>query len=320
MNRLLCKTHSPKGIRGKRGRPGLPGKHGPAGPQVPQGPRGTRGDKGPPGPKGVEGPKGPKGDPSESISAPCIVVPPVSIVVNETGIASLQCKVKGNPTPRVTWQKQNSSLPVGKRIVQTSGRLMIQDVAVRDGGVYTCKASNILGVATSSAKLTVQGDNLRWGEGGGGMFGGQSNALLRAILKIFAYHTNQIACCYPTLWRYGYSSQTANCSNFTNLKARQNFLRNVLTAKLPTHNVVHVLVLWRATSYLLRNVLVIRIVQMLVAALGADHWKSYGAGEKILSCINTVESLLRRHPSDRGKRSLNRGVARMEVGLELAND
>ena len=46
LNRLLCKTHCPKGIRGKRGRPGLPGKHGPAGPQVPQGPRGTRGDKG----------------------------------------------------------------------------------------------------------------------------------------------------------------------------------------------------------------------------------------------------------------------------------
>ena len=175
MNRLLCKTHSPKGVRGKRGRPGLPGKHGPAGPQVPQGPRGTRGDKGPPGPKGVEGPKGPKGDPRESISAPCIVVPPVSIVVNETGIASLQCKVKGNPTPRVTWQKQNSSLPVGKRIVQTSGRLMIQDVAARDGGVYTCKASNILGVATSSAKLTVQGNNLRWGEGGGGGGGGGGN-------------------------------------------------------------------------------------------------------------------------------------------------
>ena len=151
------------------------------------------------------------------------------------------------------------------------------------------------------------------------MFGGQSNALLRAI-KIFAYHTNQIACCYSTLWRYGYSSQTANCSNFTNLKARQNFLRNVLTAKLPTHNVVHVLVLQRATSHLLRNVLVIRIVQMLVAALGADHWKSYGAGEKILSCMNTMESLLRRHPSDRGKRSLNRGVPRMEVGLELVNN
>ena len=121
---------------------------------------------GPPGPIGDQGSQGPKGDPGESISAPSIVVPPVSIVVNETGIASLQCKVKGNPTPRVTWQKQNSSLPVGKRIVQTSGGLMIQDVASRDGGVYTCKASNILGVATSSAKLTVQGNNSR-GRGGG---------------------------------------------------------------------------------------------------------------------------------------------------------
>ena len=183
MNRLLCKTHSPKGVRGKRGRPGLPGKHGPAGPQVPQGPRGTRGDKGPPGPKGVEGPKGPKGDPRESISAPCIVVPPVSIVVNETGIASLQCKVKGNPTPRVTWQKQNSSLPVGKRIVQTSGRLMIEDVAARDGGVYTCKASNILGVATSSAKLTVQGNNLRWGEGWGGNVWGTIQCFIEGNIK-----------------------------------------------------------------------------------------------------------------------------------------
>ena len=101
------------------------------------------------------------------------------------------------------------------------------------------------------------------------MFGGQSNASLRAI-KIFAHHTNQIAYCYSKLWRYGHSSQTANCCNFTNFKARQNFLRNVLTEKLPTHNVVHVLVLWRATSHLLRNVLVIRKVQML-AALGADH-------------------------------------------------
>ena len=55
--------------------------------------------------------------------------------------------------------------------MQTSGRLMIQDVAARDRGVYTCKASNILGVATSSAKLTVQGNNLRWGEGGGDVWG-----------------------------------------------------------------------------------------------------------------------------------------------------
>ena len=166
LNRLLCKALCPRGVRGKRGRPGPPGKHGPAGPQGIQGPKGAQGDQGPPGPEGDQGPPGPKGDPGESITAPSIVSPPVSIVVNETGIASLQCEVKGNPTPQLTWLKENSSLPVDKRIVRTSGGLVIRDVASRDGGVYTCKARNILGVATSSAKLTVQGDNSRgsgWG-------------------------------------------------------------------------------------------------------------------------------------------------------------
>ena len=34
---------------------------------------------------------------------------------------------------------------------------MIKDVTSQDGGMYTCKAANILGVITSSAMLTVQG-------------------------------------------------------------------------------------------------------------------------------------------------------------------
>ena len=51
-------------------------------------------DQGPSGPSGDQGPQGPKGDPGESISAPSIVSPPMSMVVNETGIASLRCEVK----------------------------------------------------------------------------------------------------------------------------------------------------------------------------------------------------------------------------------
>ena len=78
-------------------------------------------------------------------------------------------------------------------------------MASRDGGVHKCKASDILGVATSSAKLTVQGDNpkgIGGGGGGGGRVGGQSNALLRAI-NIFAIsYQPQIAYCHSTLWRY----------------------------------------------------------------------------------------------------------------------
>ena len=79
------------------------------------------------------------------------------MVVNEKDITLFQCDVKGNPTPQITWLKQNSSLPDDKRIVQSRDALMIKDVTSQDGGMYTCKAANILGVITSSAMLTVQG-------------------------------------------------------------------------------------------------------------------------------------------------------------------
>ena len=155
---MACTIYCPKGIRGRRGGPGPPGKHGPPGPQGTHGPKGSQGNQGPPGPKGDKGPQGPKGDPGESVSAPSIVSPLVSMVVNETGIALFQCDVKGNPTPQVTWLKQNSSLPDDKRIVQSRDALMIKDVMSQDGGMYTCKARNILGMMTSSATLTVQGE------------------------------------------------------------------------------------------------------------------------------------------------------------------
>ena len=160
MSDLACMAHCPKGVRGRRGRPGPPGKHGPVGPQGPQGPSGPQGDQGPSGPRGDQGPQGPKGDPGESISAPSILSPPMSMVVNETGIASLQCEVKGNPVPQVTWLKENSTLPVDKRIIQSRGGLVIGEVMSRDGGVYSCRAKNILGVVNASATLTVQGNFL----------------------------------------------------------------------------------------------------------------------------------------------------------------
>ena len=163
MSSLACKVNCPKGIRGRRGKTGPRGNQGPPGPQGPQGRkgnRGTQGDQGPPGPKGDQGPQGSKGDPGESVSAPSIVSPPVSMVVNETDIALLQCEVKGNPTPQVTWLKQNSSISLDKRIVKSGSRLMIRDVTSQDRGVYSCRARNILGVMISSATLTVQGNLL----------------------------------------------------------------------------------------------------------------------------------------------------------------
>ena len=160
----VCNVNCPKGIRGRRGRPGprgSPGKHGPPGPQGTQGPKGnqgTQGIQGPPGPKGDQGPQGPKGDPGKSISAPSIVAPPMSMVVNETGTASFQCEVEGNPEPKVTWLKQNSRIVADKRVAPSRGGLMITDVTSQDEATYTCVARNILGEMSSPAKLSVQGE------------------------------------------------------------------------------------------------------------------------------------------------------------------
>ncbi|KAL9952561.1 hypothetical protein ACROYT_G039830 [Oculina patagonica] len=150
LSSLVCNAQCPKGVRGRRGRPGprgSPGKHGPPGPQGPQGPKGnqgTQGIEGTPGSKGDQGPQGPKGDPGKSISAPSIVAPPMSMVVNETGPASFQCEAEGNPEPKVTWLKQNSSLVADKRVVPSRGGLMITGVTSQDEGMYTCVARNIL--------------------------------------------------------------------------------------------------------------------------------------------------------------------------------
>nr|XP_058962172.1 collectin-12-like [Pocillopora verrucosa] len=82
-----CSVNCPKSIRGRRGKPGQrgpPGKHGPPGPQGVKGPKGNQGPQGIQGPPGPMGPLGAKGEPGQSISAPSIVTPPMSIVVNET--------------------------------------------------------------------------------------------------------------------------------------------------------------------------------------------------------------------------------------------
>ena len=157
---MACIVHCPKSIRGKRGRPGFrgpPGKHGPPGPQGSKGLKGNQGPQGIQGPPGPVGPPGVKGDPGKSISAPSIVAPLQSVVVNETGTASFQCEIEGNPSPKVTWLKDNSSLLADKRVVSSRGGLMITDVTSQDGGVYTCVARNILGVMTSMTTLSVQG-------------------------------------------------------------------------------------------------------------------------------------------------------------------
>ena len=149
----------PQGIQGPRektGPTGPPGKHGPIGPQRPMGKKGDRGLQGPPGPVGPRGTPGEKGAPGQSISAPSLLQQPVETTVNESQTAILKCTAVGNPPPKVTWSNVNSSLPVGRHVVESSGALILQDVRPGDEGQYTCKAENLLGNINATAKLTVQ--------------------------------------------------------------------------------------------------------------------------------------------------------------------
>ncbi|KAL9975090.1 hypothetical protein ACROYT_G012206 [Oculina patagonica] len=117
---------------------------------------GMMGDTGPVGPRGPPGMKGVKGEPGQSISAPSLLQRPVGMTVNESQTAILKCIADGNPRPKVTWSKLNSSLPVGRHVVESSGALIVKDVRPGDEGVYSCRTENLLGEINASAKLTVQ--------------------------------------------------------------------------------------------------------------------------------------------------------------------
>ncbi len=116
---------------------------------------GVPGDPGPMGPRGPPGMKGVKGEPGQSISAPSLQQRPVGMTVNESQTAILKCTADGNPSPKVTWSKLNSSLPVGRHVVESSGALIVKDGRPGDEGVYSCQAENLLGQVNASAKLTV---------------------------------------------------------------------------------------------------------------------------------------------------------------------
>ena len=67
---------------------------------------------------------------------------------------TISCTVTGQPTPKIAWSKAGGSVPVGRIHVQ-DGTLKIFKVTRKDGGIYICKAKNILGSVTDTAQLIV---------------------------------------------------------------------------------------------------------------------------------------------------------------------
>ena len=145
-----------KGKKGTRGSPGKSSKQGIMGPAGPKGDVGLKGQKGDTGPAGMPGTKG---EPGEPISAPVVAVSPANLTVNESGTASFQCSVSGNPEPAIVWSKWDNMSEVSKSVV-SRGRLLLKNVNESDSGEYQCSATNILGHALTVVQLVVNGEFL----------------------------------------------------------------------------------------------------------------------------------------------------------------
>ena len=67
---------------------------------------------------------------------------------------TIACTATGQPSPKITWSKAVGSLPGGRIKVQ-DGTMKIYSVTKKDGGVFICKAENILGTATATTLVMV---------------------------------------------------------------------------------------------------------------------------------------------------------------------
>lgn len=76
----------------------------------------------------------------------------------------LQCTVKGDPEPQVTWSKNgvkiSSSDIIDLKYKSGVATLKINEVFPEDEGEYTCTATNSVGVTDSRCKLKVKREYL----------------------------------------------------------------------------------------------------------------------------------------------------------------
>jgi len=67
---------------------------------------------------------------------------------------TIACTATGQPLPGITWSKSVGSLPEDRNEVM-NGILTIYSVTRNDGGIYICKAENILGSASGTSLVMI---------------------------------------------------------------------------------------------------------------------------------------------------------------------
>ena len=94
---------------------------------------------------------------SVAVPPSVIVTPPTVDVIVDSSVV-LSCVAQGEPTPNVVWRLPDSSNVDSKSgRVTSAGGLPINNAVADDAGLYTCEATNQLGVANGTSMVTIRG-------------------------------------------------------------------------------------------------------------------------------------------------------------------
>ncbi|XP_048828340.1 immunoglobulin superfamily DCC subclass member 4-like isoform X2 [Brienomyrus brachyistius] len=90
------------------------------------------------------------------LAPPVILRPPDTVSLSRGNTARFVCNASGEPAPSLRWFQNGAPVqPNGRVKSPAPGVLLVSQLAVADAGYYQCLASNSLGTACATAKLTV---------------------------------------------------------------------------------------------------------------------------------------------------------------------
>ena len=104
------------------------------------------------------------GAPAPSGEAPSFVEKPKIRAENDGKLIIMECKVKANPEPSITWYREGVVVREGGRIrqsVRQEGsiyhcKLELSDPELTDAGIYKCNVKNTAGESNANLTLNIE--------------------------------------------------------------------------------------------------------------------------------------------------------------------
>lgn len=86
---------------------------------------------------------------------PYLVSEPHDVTVLPNQTVQLECKVGGDPMPKILWRRDDGEMPIGRARILDDRSLSIEHVTPEDEGIYICDADNSVGSVSVRASVTV---------------------------------------------------------------------------------------------------------------------------------------------------------------------